>query len=150
MDIRASNDRGCKKQLLPHSPSLPPSEDPHILSSLESLQNPLSAFTPPHHQGGHEQGDQHRHGDERGEDAGRRLVQEPAGQSAVAEEVAVNLHEEAVDHLIGPEAVHPRGHLVSAVCQPLIDPAKGHKRQSNPPKRLNQGEPENRSLQNEY
>lgn len=97
----------------------------------KSLQNPLCAFTPPHHQGSHDQGDQHRHADERGEDAVRRFLEEASGHSTVVEVDPVDVHEEAVDYLIRPEAVHPQGHLVGAVCQSLVDPAEGNNTQSD-------------------
>lgn len=41
------------------------------------------------------------------------------------EEDAVDLHEEAVHDLIGPETVHPQSYLVGAVCKSLVDPAEG-------------------------
>lgn len=96
------------------------------------LQNPLRAFAPPHHQGGHEQRDQHRHGDERGEDADGRVVQEPAGPGAVVEVGAVEPREEAVDRPVGPEAVHPQRHLVGAVCESLVRPAGGDRERQKP------------------
>lgn len=52
-------------------------------------------------------------------------MNEAPGQSAVVEVDPVNLHEEAVDYLIGPEAVHLGGYLVGAVCQALVDPVGG-------------------------
>lgn len=89
----------------------------HILAS----QNPLCAFTPPHHQGGHEQRDQHGHRDERSEDADWWIVEEPPGEGAVVEEDLVDLHEEAVHDLIGPEAVQLQRDLEGAVCEILVD-----------------------------
>lgn len=52
-------------------------------------------------------------------------MDEPPGQGAVVEVALVNLHEESVHHLVGPEAAHPEGHLEGAVCQVLIHPAEG-------------------------
>lgn len=52
-------------------------------------------------------------------------MDEPSGQGAVVEVAAVNLHEEAVDHLVRPEAAHPVGHLEGAVGQVLVYPAGG-------------------------
>lgn len=89
------------------------------------LQEPLGAFAPPHHQGGHEQGDQHGDGDEGGQDAGGRVVEQPAGGGAVVEVGPVDLREEAVDDVVGPETVHPEGHVGGAVRQSLVDPAEG-------------------------
>lgn len=90
-------------------------------STSMTLKHSLCAFAPPHHQSSHEQGDQYWHCDERGEDTDRWIMEEPAGQSTIVEVGLVNLHEESVNYLIGPEAIHPHGHLVSAVCQTLID-----------------------------
>lgn len=94
------------------------------------LQHPLCAFTPPHHQGGHQQGDEHRDCDERSQDADRWVVDEPAGQRAGLEVVLMNLHEESVDNLVWPEAAHPQGHLVGAVRHVPVSPAGGDKTQS--------------------
>lgn len=52
-------------------------------------------------------------------------MQETAGEGAIVEVAPVDLHKEAVDHLVRPEAVHSQGHLVGAVCKSLIDPAEG-------------------------
>lgn len=52
-------------------------------------------------------------------------MQETAGEGAVAEVAPVDLHEETVDRLVRPEAVHSQGHLVGAVCESLIEPAEG-------------------------
>lgn len=58
-------------------------------------------------------------------------MEEPAGRGAVVEVEPVNLREEAVDRLVRPEAVHPQGHLVGAVCKSLVCPAGGDDTQSN-------------------
>lgn len=52
-------------------------------------------------------------------------MDEAAGQSAVMEVDLVDVHEEAVDHLIGPEAVHSQSNLIGAVRKSLVDPAGG-------------------------
>lgn len=43
-------------------------------------------------------------------------MEEPASQGTVVEVDLVDLHEEAVNDLIWPETVNPRGHVVGAVC----------------------------------
>ncbi|KAG7239307.1 hypothetical protein INR49_029272 [Caranx melampygus] len=60
----------------------------------------------------HEQGDQHRNCDEGGEDAHRWVMEEPASQGTVMEVGLMDVHEDPVDDLVRPEAVHPQGHLV--------------------------------------
>lgn len=52
-------------------------------------------------------------------------MDEPSSQGAVVKVAPVNLHEEAVDHLVWPEAANPVGHLEGAICQILIQPAEG-------------------------
>lgn len=52
-------------------------------------------------------------------------MDEPSGQGAVVEVAPMDLHEELVDHVVGPEAAHPEGHVEGAVCQLLIHPAGG-------------------------
>jgi len=44
----------------------------------------------------------------------------------------VDVHEEAVHDVIGPEAVHLRGQLVGAVRQRLVDPAEADNTPSVP------------------
>ena len=54
-------------------------------------------------------------------------MQEATCEGAVLEVDLMDVHEEAVDHLIGPIAVHPQRHLVAAVGQRLVRPAGGDK-----------------------
>lgn len=57
-------------------------------------------------------------------------MEEPAGRSAVVEVGPVDLREEVVDYVVGPETVHPEGHVGGAVCKSLIDPAEGDNTQT--------------------
>lgn len=58
-------------------------------------------------------------------------MEEPTSQGTVVEVDPVDLHEEAVNDLIWPETVNPRGHMVCAVCEFLINPAEGDDTQFN-------------------
>lgn len=52
-------------------------------------------------------------------------MKEPPRQGTVVKVRLVNVHEEAVHYLIGPEAVRQQGHLEGAVSHFLIYPAEG-------------------------
>lgn len=102
--------------------------EPPVLGDLAdpaSLHNPFASFAPPHHQSGHEEGDQDGHHDERTQDAVRRVPQEPARQRAVVEVVLVHSDEELVHQAIGPEALHLQRHQERAVRQLAVQPGGG-------------------------
>lgn len=90
---------------------------------VPSLDHPLAAFAPPHHQGRHQQGDQDGHGDEGAQDAVGRVPEEAAGQRAVLEVVPVDPDEELVHQPVGPEASHLQSHQEGAVGQLTVDSA---------------------------
>lgn len=54
------------------SPATPP------VGSVPPLHDPLAAFAPPHHQSGHEEGDEDGHHDEGPQDAVGRVPEEPS------------------------------------------------------------------------
>lgn len=108
----------------PQPPPPRPSTNPDHPATLP-LDDSLAALAPPHHQGGHEQGDQDGHHDEGPQDAVGRVPQQAARQRAVVEVVPVHLDEELVHQPVGPETLHLLGHQEGAVGQLSVQPAGG-------------------------
>lgn len=94
-----------------------------------SLHDALAAFAPPHHQRGHQQGDEDRQQDEGAEDAVGRVMQRPARGRAVPEVLLVHGHEELIHQSVGPVAVEPLGDQRRAVRQLPVGAEKHRQRQ---------------------
>lgn len=105
-------------------------------STALPLDDSLTALAPPHHQGGHEQGDQDGNHDEGPQDAVGRVPQQPARQRAVVEVVPVHLDEELVHQPVGPETLHLLGHQEGAVGQFSVQPAGGGGEKKNRERKL--------------
>lgn len=108
-------------------------------STAPPLDNSLAALAPPHHQGGHEQGDQDGNHDEGPQDAVGRVPQQPARQRAVVEVVPVHLDEELIHQPVGPETLHLLGHQEGAVGQFSVQPAGGREEKKNRERKLRGG-----------
>ena len=91
-------------------------------SFMVHLDHPFTAFTPPHHKGGHEQGDHHWDHDEGSQDAVGRVLKHASRQRAVVEVVSVDPDEKVVHQPVGPEAPHLQRHQEGAVGQLTVSP----------------------------
>ena len=95
------------------------------------LDHPFTAFTPPHHQGGNEQGDHHWDHDEGSQDAVGRVLERASRQRAVVEVVSMDPDEEVVHQPVGPDAVHFQCHQEGAVGQLTVSPGGDGMRYDN-------------------
>lgn len=86
------------------------------------LDNSFAAFTPPHHQSSHEQGDQDGNHDEGPQDAVWRVLEQASRQRAFVEVVSVDPDEEVVHQPVGPEAIQLHRHQEGAIGQVTVSP----------------------------